>query len=703
MPPLSPNRIAKASREAPERLEVGSIVEYEQHGKPILGVVVGEKRSKWVMFNQSGQELELEAARLYLYPEKMPPNVTSREKQKQFLIELASECDEASEKLDLQSLWELVPQNRSEIKVKELTEILHDENTLRAHLSTRRALLRDKIFFKRGKLGFQPRTAEVVEELKKQSAAEAGKARERQALISAIRRRLAGETEELPENVYLLEDLAAFGMRAAEAKEACELLEEIAQTEKISLEGKIDERAFELLCRVNHFTEHTNLELIRFGRRASFSKAAQSELETIRVAVAQIAKTRTHKFDGPRLISIDAADTQDIDDALSLEQTETGYRLGIHISDVASVFPMQSAVEKEAFARGITLYFADDRIPMLPRELSEDILSLKCGEPRLALSYLIDFDRNFAIVGRQIVPSSITVGKRLTYDQVDEVLFEEAASPEIDTELKQLLVQMWQIVSHHETERISRGAMAFSRRELAPVLRPDKSIALEAANEDTPARKLVSESMILANETTALYAKKKGFPIFFRSQEAPDRELQTIGAEIADPLAREYYRRSFLKRSIVGFKPLPHSALALDAYTQITAPIRRSMDLINQRQLVAELTTGKPAFDESELQTFRERLETSMDEATHIQRERSRYWLLLYILQENITEFDATVVKIDGVKPLAELDRIFILSPFTPVAGKGGEAKKMGDKVRLRVEVCNPRRGALVLREIAGQ
>jgi exoribonuclease-2 len=245
--------------------------------------------------------------------------------------------------------------------------------------------------------------------------------------------------------------------------------------------------------------------------------------------------------------------------------------------------------------------------------------------------------------------------------------------------------------------------MQFSRREMGVRIEADGRLSLQETNEDTPAHKLVSEMMILGNETAALFGREHSLPMIYRSQEAPDVNPEQQGLEIAEGPARDYFQRSFLKRSLTGAVSGSHYGLGLPAYVQITSPLRRAADLMNQRQLMHYLQTQEALYSAEQLSELHASLETGLDEAMLIQRERNRYFLLKYLKQEQISRIEAIVIKTDGPKPLAELDRIFMLSPFHPLSDMRSPdvaRKRRGERILLRIDSLDPRADSLVLREV---
>jgi len=696
-------RLITPKKFAPEnenRISIGSVVEYEQHGAPVLGVVVSQKKDKWTVLNTSGGQLDLPPLRLTLLPGRAPEESKDNAAKLKYLAQIESQAAELVSKLDLSEAWELLSEEGREVTSHELAELVLNSVELVPLIAIRRALLGEQVYFKRKKTTFEPRPSETVMALRAQFEAEQGKKRQREHLVEALAARIKDRSVSLPPTVSLIERYAALGKSAEDAKEALEVVEEALSRANVQLGQKAHERAFQLLVLAGHFTEDENLSLFRLGREKRFPPAITKEAEEVSERLEEVCNdSKRDDYRSLLTFTIDSAGTLDCDDALSIEQTVNGFRIGIHIADVSATVPQGSALEKEAFGRATSIYTADAHIPMFPPVLSENALSLAEQKVRPAQSFFIETDEHFQVIGRDVRLTVIEVKRKLSYEEVDRMLFEETTDPE----LRAAMSKLWDATCAFEAKRLQAGALQFSRREMNAKIQADGSVSLEENSEDTPAHKLVSEMMILANETAALFAESKQLPMIFRSQEAPDVNPEEQGMDIAEGPARDFFRRSFLKRSVTSAYPAPHYGLGLPAYLQITSPIRRAADLINQRQLSEFVRNGKPLFTGEQLVELLGSLEAGLDEAMQIQRERNRYFLLKYLIQENIKEIGAMILKTDGPKPLAELDTIFMLAPFhaaTDMKALDAARKRRGERIRLMVESINPRTDTLILREI---
>jgi exoribonuclease II len=680
-----------------QQINIGSVVEYEQHGNLILAVVSEEKGNKWKIINSAGAKIEMQANRLFVTGAMLAVD----QGEKQIISQLEDIHNQVQSKfteIDLHYLWELLVNEKASLTIDELCQLQFNSNDPIDRLTTRRAFINDKIYFKRNENCFEPRSENVVEQLKIKVEKEFQQAEKDRLLLDAIAKRFSEPETELPKNIFIIEDVAAFGAKSPHAKRATEIIDKVNENLNLKLSGKSEDRAFQLLVKIKHFTEDQNLALYRCGRHRPFSDKALEEIEQLKTKLPDILAKDRLDLREIETFTIDGTETKDMDDALSLETTIKGYRLGIHIADVASIITPDSALEDEIYRRATSIYTADSTVTMLPANLSQNLASLKANEDRPTISYLVELNSEAEILDFKICRAIIRVSQNLNYDQVDRLLYDETEESDPQLANVDTLLDLWKIISKLEEARLAKGAIQFNRREMNAKLINGK-IVLEEIADDTPGRKLVSELMILANHLTAKFADANKIPIVFRGQEKPEVDLNTVALDIPEGPARQYQRLKNLKRSIIGIQASKHFSLGLSCYTQATSPIRRAVDYLTQQQIVCFLETNKLLYDKDTVERKLLEIEAQQDEATKIQRERNRYWLLKYLQQENIRELNAIVTKIDGPKPLAELDKIFMLNPFHK-ADNRKQKLKLGEKIKLRIEKLNPLHDQLRLVEL---
>ena len=309
------------------------------------------------------------------------------------------------------------------------------------------------------------------------------------------------------------------------------------------------------------------------------------------------------------IITIDGEDTKDIDDAVSVEKTDLGYRLGVHISDVSNYVKPGSPLDKEAYARGTSVYLADRVIPMLPVKLSNDICSLNEGVLRLTMSVIIDFDNEGNVLSSSFYKSYIKSTNRMTYSNV-RLLIEEKPKElcEKYAHLHPMLNNMYELYLLLAQKTAERGSIDFNIPEAKAVFDKNGKTIDIVLRESSFANKIIEEFMVAANSAVAKYLwENKKIPAIYRVHDDPDSErlentlnfIYNIGYERAYDLhgiisqakgtAHEAAVSTMLLRSMAkamySHKNDGHYGLGLDYYCHFTSPIRRYPDLVCHRAL----------------------------------------------------------------------------------------------------------------------
>ena len=339
--------------------------------------------------------------------------------------------------------------------------------------------------------------------------------------------------------------------------------------------------------------------------------------ESARLAVSGFPECPREDLRSLPIMTIDGPTTLDFDDAISLEIFENELRIGVHIADVAAVIEKDSPIDIAARDRASSLYLPRRQIPMIPADLSQDLLSLKEGCDRPAISLLARFSLDGTLLGYRFVSSIIRVQQQLTYSHVNENLSEINQFQELHR-LARILRQ----------KRMDRGAMNLSLPELEIDIDEEGTLNLKLVPQDSPSRMIVAELMILYNELVAEFCQKHDVPVLFRGQSQPTEKL---------PLDEKGYvfyvfqQRRKLSPLHISANPNPHSGLGVALYTQATSPIRRYLDLIIQRQLTSFLMEKTPVYNEESLDELRVSIEPLVKMLGRIQRNRLRYWTLKYL------------------------------------------------------------------------
>ncbi len=320
-----------------------------------------------------------------------------------------------------------------------------------------------------------------------------------------------------------------------------------------------------------------------------------------------------------RVFTIDGADAKDFDDAVSLEHLADGWRLGVHIADVAHYVSEGSALDVEAYRRGTSVYLTGTVIPMLPFPLSDNLCSLRPDRVRLTLSCIMDINRDGQVTDACVVESAIRSARRFTYEEVETIL--EGGMPErVTSEIAADVREMGGLARLLREKRFGRGSLDFDFPEPDVVTGLDGRPTDIRRRERLEAHRLIEDFMLLANESVARHMKDH--PFLYRVHETPDaakmeklqKALEVLGLRTpkhidvthpsalqnvikasqgspVQPLVHIMILRS-LKQAVYSPVNKGHYGLASACYTHFTSPIRRYPDLIVHR-VVKERLQGK--------------------------------------------------------------------------------------------------------------
>jgi ribonuclease R len=311
------------------------------------------------------------------------------------------------------------------------------------------------------------------------------------------------------------------------------------------------------------------------------------------------------------IFTIDPDDARDFDDAIDVEKLPRGgWRLGVHIADVAAYVEPGSALDREARQRGNSVYLPDRVIPMLPERLSNGVCSLNPGVDRLTHSVFIQLDKRGVPKNARFARSVIRSARRLTYKEAYEILM----APPRD-QLGERLHLAWELAGLLRRKRFEHGALDLDFPEVKVwVDKQGDPVRLERVENDE-SHQLIEECMLAANEAVARELKKRAVPTVYRVHENPDpeklaeyrefalsfnyrvgdltnrAELQRLLAEIRGKPEEQALKVGLLKslkRARYDPQPLGHYGLAKTNYLHFTSPIRRYADLVVHRALARD-------------------------------------------------------------------------------------------------------------------
>lgn len=593
-------------------MAVGSIVEYIDQSRFICTVCLQDKGSRLHLLTPANREVNLSPKRTLLMSGARIDVGQLRDQVLQKLQQIENLRIKLKEEIDIKEMWELIRDEEDIFDHRYLAQLAFGEDAMEDHFSAvMRALFENRLYFKMRNGLFLPNSKDRVEQIIRQEEEAAERAERLEQGGGWLKEVHEGKQPLAPDCrkdvIRLLIQLALYGADAEDFKYGKELL---------SYAGITDiKQARSLLINLGEWEEDEPLDLLRSGVDIAFT-TRQLE-ESARLAVSGFPECPREDLRSLPIMTIDGPTTLDFDDAISLEIFENELRIGVHIADVAAVIEKDSPIDIAARDRASSLYLPRRQIPMIPADLSQDLLSLKEGCDRPAISLLARFSLDGTLLGYRFVSSIIRVQQQLTYSHVNENL----------SEINQFQ-ELHRLAGILRQKRMDRGAMNLSLPELEIDIDEGGTLNLKLVPQDSPSRMIVAELMILYNELVAEFCQKHDVPVLFRGQSQPTEKL---------PLDEKGYvfyvfqQRRKLSPLHISANPNPHSGLGVALYTQATSPIRRYLDLIIQRQLTSFLMEKTPVYNEESLDELRVSIEPLVKMLGRIQRNRLRYWTLKYL------------------------------------------------------------------------
>lgn len=657
-------------------MEVGRVVAFFEQKKVVCAVCLEAKTDKCYLLTEENKEVTLGENRLAYISSRLMKVDLHRDLIVQELKDLTQRVREVQNSLCIKELWELVNNEGREFSLRELVELTFNSPQSEAQeLALFRALAEDRIYFKQKGDFYEPRVPEQVDQILQQREIEAQKEQEIQEASFWLAKVWKNEQTEPPahkeEIIKLLKEIAIWGTEANNYEKG----KIICQQAQIPF----PEGAWEILVRLGEWEEDENLFLYRYQIPQEFPQQVLAETEKI-MAEARVENPRPQDRDLTFLhpFTIDSEYTRDIDDALSLKKIGTAYQVGVHITDVATYINGRQEIFQEAMFRATSIYLPDQRISMIPPMVSESACSLIVGEKRRALSFLIKMDEEGRVLDYQIVPSIIQVEQRLSYESADHLLEEEEENLTILQRLAQKLGQ----------KRMEAGAFFIPRPERVIRISREKEIFISKRERESPAQKIVSEFMILANTLAAGFLKEKGIPAIFRGQNEPREKMPVI--DKFDPL-QAYRLRRLMNRVEISTRPQRHAGLGTEAYLTLTSPIRRFYDLLMEIQILRALR-GETVFKEEELQEIIMRVSPVLSRVNLVEELTERYWIYRFLEKKIGATFTAVVLDRLANKYLVHIND-FLLEVEMPLVA--GREFVPGDEILVQVEKAHARSGLL--------
>ena len=609
-------------------MNIGCIVEYIDQQRIVSAVILSEKKGKLRLLNENSREVNFSEKRLSHISAMSLDTDLSKTALVNHLKHVTENRKRLAETINIPELWDILHDEPEEIGLDAMTLFCFDPPLIPDHeAAVIRAFFDDRLYFKTNQFVFTPCTPEQVESKKRQIK----EGERREGLISKgaewltlmQSEKICQPTE--PPDPGVIEILKSYYLQGNDSQFTA-VAKQMFKKSGLSA----PEQLFNIFVRAGLWDVDENIDLLSMQIPTTFPETVLEQAKKLVLTHGNIVKDpqRQDLTDIP-LITIDGQSTQDYDDAISLENTENGYRLGIHIIDVAAYIKSGDPIDIAARYRASSIYMPDDKLPMIPPSLSEDLCSLKEGQTRPGISTLVQMNRFFEISDFKIVPSIIKVHKQMSYTEAN--LLNGKNDP---------ITSLYKIATLLREKRLKGGGIQITLPEVNVWLDDNKEIRYAKIDRENPSRMLVSEMMILANSLMAQFLADNNTPAVFRSQ-APPRQRLFKGIETA--LMPNFLQRKQLSRAIIGITPELHAGLGVKAYVTATSPIRRYHDLLTQRQIRSILGIGK-AYSKAELDEILQTIAVPMGNAGRVQGARKRYWLIKHLESMRGSSFETLVL-----------------------------------------------------------
>jgi len=581
---------------------------YEEDGNFKVGSIMADNTTSLQIESVSGKRSKVKAA-----------NVMLRFNQPA-LADFITQAEAIASGVEVDFLWECCPPDEFGFEQIATEYFGHAPSSLEAAAALIRLHSAPIYFHKKGKGRYRAAPPDVLK------AALAGAEKKRQQLVLQAR---------------YTEQLSRFELPGEFAEHLPHLL---YKPDRNTLEVK----ALDAACAATHLspahllqrcgalpsTQDYHLQRFlfeHFPKGTAFPPVALSTLE-------ELPQASVNAF------SIDDATTTEIDDAFSVEKLANGnWRIGVHIAAPTLGMPRDSDGDKIAAQRLSTVYMPGAKITMLPDSVVE-VFTLCADRVCPALSMYNEVDgETLAILGHESRVEKIHIAANLRHDTLEPLFNEESlAAGKLDYPYANELKLLWDFVQKLETVRgkpsdNSTQQMDYNfhiESEELVAGHPNDRVSITQRRRGSPIDKVVSELMILVNSEWGKHLAEHGFVGIYRTQQNGKVKMSTVAA--------------------------PHQGLGVAQYMWSSSPLRRYVDMVNQRQIIAMLRGEEPAYPKNDpalYATMRD-FDTMYGIYGEFQKSMERYWCLRWLQQENIEQVEAIVLR-ENLMKLSDIPLIF--------------------------------------------
>lgn len=404
-----------------------------------------------------------------------------------------------------------------------------------------------------------------------------------------------------------------------------------------------------------------------------FPKEVEKEAAAIPSRIQNSEVRRRKDFRDVFTITIDPADAKDFDDAISLQKLSNGHwEVGVHIADVSHYVRPGSAIDKEAYDRGTSVYLVDRTIPMLPEKLCNNVCSLRPNEEKLTFSAVFEMDDNANILNHWIGKTIIKSCRRYAYEEV------QAMIEGCDGDYKDQIMTLHHLATKLREKRTAQGSLNFHSEEVKFIL-DEKGKPIDTyIRVQNESHELIEDFMLLANRTVAETfgkpdSKWHNHTFVYRVHDEPNPEKlnnflrlisrlgYTMDISTRSKLVKSYNKLfedvegkgeknlvetvaiRTMAKAVYSTENIGHYGLSFDYYTHFTSPIRRYPDLMVHRLIERYLLENQSSVNKKEYEDYCVHSSEMEKQVEEMERQSVKYKQAEY-LQDKIGQvFDGLI------------------------------------------------------------
>ncbi len=509
--------------------------------------------------------------------------------------------------------------------------------------------------------------------------------------------------------------------------------------------GPKSAKVLEIIGREDHPRAASLIAMHTHGIRTGFSEEAEAEA----AAAGKPTLGGREDLRALPLVTIDPEDARDHDDAVYAEADENpqnpdGWVVWVAIADVAAYVRAGSALDREAWAKGNSVYFPDRVEPMLPEVLSAGLCSLRENEDRATLAVRMVFDQTGRKLSHRFVRGLMRSAAKLSYGQAQSAI-DGAPDDKTGPLLDPVLRPLWAAYACLSRGRTVRSPLEIASAERSIALNAEGEVVSIRARVQLEAHKLIEEMMIQANVAAAEELEKKRSPLIYRIHDAPSQEklfnladfLGTIGIPWTkgEPVATARFNRLLEQtrggphaeivnevvlrtqmQAVYANDNIGHFGLNLQKYAHFTSPIRRYADLVVHRALIRALKLGDDGLKDAEMARMTETAEhiTATERAAMAaERDATDRYVAAFLADRVGAEFSGRITGVtrfglfirlaetgaDGLVPVSTLGGEFFVHDerqHALVGDRSGARWRLGRTVSVRLKEATPLTGGLL-------